>query len=1091
MLKQESSDKKNLTVYKASAGSGKTHRLTGEYLSLLFTSPFSYRHILAVTFTNKATEEMKSRIILELAKLVKGDKSDYLDLLMEQYNLSEDRVREQARKILVSILHDYSAFSISTIDRFFQQTMRAFTREIGLGGGYNVELDTNKVLSEAIDSMLYDLERSDNEQLLDWLIRFSEEKIENGDTWNIRSDIQSLSSEIFKESYKAFSNEIQADIANKGLLDEYKQTLLAIIHKFENTSKQIAEKALNTMLRFDLHPEDFKGGSRSPFISFQRWANGEIKAPTDTFKKLPDDISAWYTKTTSSELKSRIEEAFGHGINDCVSDIIDLYDNNISYQSAYEINRYFFALGILGDVDKKIREYAAENNIMLISDTTELLNEIIQGADSPFVYEKIGTRIDSYMIDEFQDTSGMQWSNFLPLVKDSLAAGNKNLIVGDVKQSIYRWRNSDWKLLDEQLDVDFRISGVNHQSLNTNWRSCKNVIDFNNAIFEIGPALLQNLFNENILADTANDETNPFYSRIKKAYGESYQYIPEKGQSKPDNGHVRVEFIDTDENPNWQNYALAQLPACIESFQDKGYSLKDIAILVRTKKEGAEVANFLLEYKGKQETNTKYKYDIISDEALYIRNSKSIKLVISLLKYLINPSDPTLKALAIYEYYKFKDQLSPEEAIRSHFSLVADFPEEVLSKLHRIQELPLYEMTEEIFDLFHEAMDKNENIYIQAFLDMVLDFMVRRSSDLYSFLQWWDETGQKQTIFTPDGQDAIRIMTIHKSKGLEFKAVIMPFGNWEIDHKLTTILWCHPKVEPFDKLHLVPVKYSQKLEDTIFAYEYFDEKLHAYIDNLNILYVAFTRAKDDLIVYSPKPKERQKSINSISSLLWTCMHTTARKEVDHSKTFIHLNEFLDTNTDTFELGETSTVAKQNTRVSINENEISITNIANIPFDNRLRLKLNNKYFFTDKGKREYGTLMHEIVSKITSLSDLDKVVETYRLEGHITVKEESHIIELITEYLSNPKIAEWYSSDYRVLNEVQILQPNGTFIRPDRVMIKNGQVLVIDYKFGEKEDKKYNKQVKNYMSQIKKMGYSDIKGYICYITLGVIEEVSL
>lgn len=1086
MLRHESSDSAKLTVYKASAGSGKTHRLTEEYLLLLFSSPFSYKHILAVTFTNKATEEMKSRIIEELAKLASDKPSDYVKTLTKEYRKPEEWVRAQARKILISILHDYSSFSISTIDRFFQQTMRAFTREIGLGGGYNVELDTGKVLGEAIDSMLYDLERAENEQLLDWLIRFSEEKIESGETWNIRNDIQSLSTEIFKETYKAFSDQIQADIADKALLDDYKKTLIIYIQQYEKRSKEIAEKALNIMVRFDLRPDDFKGGARSTFFSFQKWSTGEIKEPTDTFRKLPDDVSGWYTKTTPADVKSKIEDAFGNGLNDCVNDIIAHYDNSITYQTAYEVNRYFFTLGILGDVDKKVREYAAENNVMLISDTTELLNKIIEGTDTPFVYEKVGTRVDHYMIDEFQDTSNMQWKNFLPLVRDSLSAGNKNLIVGDVKQSIYRWRNSDWKLLDEQLDIDFKTNGVIHKSLDTNWRSGENVINFNNAVFEIGSKLLQNVFNETLADITYDEALAPLYTRIENAYKDSYQCLPDKKKGNP-SGHVKVHFVDTEENSNWQAYVLDQLPHTIEELQDKGYSLRDIAILVRTKKEGAEVANRLLEYKNLQK-NSKYRYDIISDEALFIKNSKSIKLVVSLLKYLRNPSDFTLRTLAIYEYFKFKDQLTPEETICTHLSNSDDFPEEVSIELGRIKELPLYEMTEEIFDLFKEAMESNENIYIQAFMDMVLDFSVKHSSDLDSFLQWWDESGQTKTIFTPDGQDAIRIMTIHKSKGLGFEVVLLPFGHWDIDHKMPTILWCQPRFEPFNRLQLVPVKYSQKLKNTIFAYEYFDEKLHAFIDNFNVLYVALTRAKNDLIIFSPKPKEKQKGINSISSLLWACIHGEAKPQ--EGKTFVSLQESMGQESDCFELGESKGDSlTQRGSDTLSDNEVSIGALASISFDDRLKLRLNNKYFFSENGQREYGTLMHEIVSKVTSLADLDKVVETYQLSGEITEEERTKITLLLNDYLSNPQIEPWYTEEYKVLNEVEILQPNGTFIRPDRVMMRAGEVIVIDYKFGEKEEKKYLKQVKNYMTQIKKMGYNNVKGFVCYITLGLVIEV--
>jgi len=1077
MLKQGLFDDEiNLHVYKASAGSGKTHRLTAEYICILFLSPYAYRHILAVTFTNKATDEMKTRIVSELARLAKGEDSPYLELLKNEYGYNEDQVKKEARDILVRILHDYSAFSVSTIDRFFQQTMRAFTREIGLGGGYNVELDTDKVLAEAIDSMLYDLEKNDNKLLLDWLIRFSEEKVENGETWNIRNDIHSLSKEILKESYKAYSNQVQEDIGDKQLMADYKEMLFAIIRTFEKSSQQIGEKAINIMSRFGLKPDDFKGGSRSVFFSFLKWANGAIEEPTNTFRTLTEGYGSWYTAKTPADIKNKIEDAFPE-LNICVEDILYHYDNSRTYQTAYEINRYFFTLGILGDVDKKIRENAAENNIMLISDTTELLNRIIAGNESPFIYEKVGLRVNNYMIDEFQDTSGMQWQNFFPLVKDSLAAGNKNFIVGDVKQSIYRWRNSDWKLLDEQIDKDFGGDKINHETLDTNWRSARNVIAFNNAVFSIGSSFLQDTYNKS-LQDIEDKRLSPFLSRITKAYGEIYQQIPEK--SKNNNGHVRLEFIDTDEHV-WQEYVLEQIPKQIEELQDRGYSLKDIAILVRTKKEGADIANCLLEYKSTH-TNSKYRYDIISDEALFVSNSKSIKLIIALLKYLHNPLDASLKTLAVFEYFKYNNQLSAEDALQKYFSGREDLPEDISAQLDRIRELPLYEMTEEIFGLFHSAMEENEQVYIQSFLDMVLDFTIRSTSDLDAFLKWWDETGIKKTIFTPDGQDAIRIMTIHKSKGLGFNVVLIPFCNWEIDHRQTTILWCHPKVEPFNRLHLVPVKYSQKLKNTIFDYEYFDERLHAYIDNLNILYVAFTRAKNELIAFSPRPKRNE--INNISSLLW---NVVSASESLNNNTDIQLSDYVDEESGIFEMGNNYIPSTITEKTLIEE--VGVETLSSISYDDRIKLLLKNKYYFTDSGKRDYGTLMHEIASKIETIGDIENALSEYHISGDITNEQKAELSGLLESYLSNPIVSPWYSGGYRVLNEIQILQPKGSFSRPDRVMINRDEVIVIDYKFGEIENPKYIRQVKHYINQIQKMGYKAVKGYICYIVLGKVVEI--
>ena len=1071
-------DEINLHVYKASAGSGKTHRLTEEYLLLLFdpASPMAYRHILAVTFTNKATDEMKRRIIDELAHIAKGQPSDYISILADEYGLNELQIRKEGRDILVRILHDYSAFSVSTIDKFFQQTMRAFTREIGLGGGYNVELDTEKVLGEAIDSLLYDLERKDNKMLLDWLIRFSEEKVENGETWNIKNDIQSLSSEIFKEDFKESSDQVRKNIEDKSLMTDYKDMLYQMILIFEKASQQLGEKGLNIMDRFGLRADDFKGGSRSPFLSFVKWANGDVAEPTKTFQSLVDNLDNWYTGKTSSDVKANIENAFPE-LNQCVSDIVNHYNNSRIYQTSKEINRYFFTLGILGDVDKQVREYAAENNMMLISDTTELLNRIIDGNESPFIYEKVGQRVNHYMIDEFQDTSGMQWQNFKPLVQDSLADGNRNFIVGDVKQSIYRWRNSDWKLLDSQLDVDFAKEGVNHETLDTNWRSGYNIIGFNNTVFSMGASLLQDTYNTDLPEEVNDENTKRYSSRIEDAYSDSYQQVPIR--SRENGGHVKVEFIDTEEHSNWQEYALEQIPLQIEELQDRGYRLKDIAILVRTKKEGAEVANKLLEYKS-QYADSKYKYDIISDESLYVSSSKSIKLIIALLNYLRSPHDRSLRALAIYEYFKYNDQLESEGALQKYFSDNESLPEEIEARLEGIRELALYEMVETLFELFHNALDDDEQIYIQAFLDMVLDYTVRNSSDLDAFLNWWNESGVRKTIFTPDGQDAVRIMTIHKSKGLGFEAVIIPFCNWEIDHKLTTILWCKPKIEPFNQLYLVPVRYSKRLANTIFEDEYYEEKLHAFIDNINVLYVAFTRAKSDLIVFSPMPK--RKDVNNISSLLWNSISTPYSNDK-----FVDLSEYYDDEEGVFEIGEGYIKKQKEEKKHIEE--VLVNKLPSISFDDRLKLQLNNKYFFTDTGLRDYGTLMHEIVSAVSTVADVEKAAEKYYISGDITQDQKEEVIGLLHKFLARDLVSEWYTGDYRVLNEVQILQSGGKFVRPDRVMIKGRDAIVIDYKFGEKENASYVKQVKNYVTQIKKIGYENVKGYICYVRLDKIVEV--
>lgn len=1100
-----------LTVYRASAGAGKTHKLTGEYLTLLFTGPGAYRRILAVTFTNKATDEMKGRIVDELFNLSSGRKSDYTGLLSAVYSLTEEQVRKQAGKILIDILHDYSAFNISTIDRFFQQTMRAFTREIGLQGGYGIEMDQELVLTAAIDNLLAGLEDPENKDLLGWLLRFAEEKIEGGGEWNLRKDIMSLSREVFKESYKAFSDEVGKDIQDKKALEGYKNELYAIIRSVESEAKRFGEQGLALIAKYSLKPTDFKGGSRSPLTILEKLASGEMKEPTATFLGLADNVEACYTKTMPLGLRQIIGCVFEEGLNTCIKNIIALFGNLTAYNTAREIVRYYYTLGILTDVSRQIAAYREEKNVMLIADTTELLNKVIDGSDAPFIYEKTGTNVDHYMIDEFQDTSGMQWNNFRPLIGESLAHERKNLIVGDVKQSIYRFRNSDWKLLDEQVGKDFYEEEVIEETLKDNWRSCRHIVEFNNAFFTTIPGLLQNLYNETLQTSSLTEEQRTaYFTKIMAAYNNSYQRIPPPFQKKE--GHVKIEFLVAEEESDWKTESMNRLPATIEQLQDNGYALKDIAILVRTNQEGALVADTLLTYK-EANPSEKYNYDIISDEALFVGGSQAVRFMVSLLRYLKNPSDRTNEQIALFSYRILMASTCHEVIDRvnkSHIELNAaiqvaedsaeeqmSFPPAIADVLLVLSRQSLYEITEGLFRLFSDNFPENEQVFVQAFLDMVSEYTQKESADLNRFLKWWDETGYKKTIATPDGQNAIRILTVHKSKGLGFKVVIIPFCDWEIDHKPSkpVILWCHPEKKPFNRLHLVPVRYNQALGNTIFAEDYFKERLHAFIDNQNTLYVAFTRAKEELLVFSPRPKKiNEKSgevekVSSIADALWggLCMEVADTHE---GEKLVSLPSSFDTGTGTFELGSWWHPSVGDGKEDRTE-EISMARLRSISPDDRLQLRLHGKGFFFDNERRKHGTLMHEVLSRIRTCNDIASSVENYRLAGVINKEEAFSLVKRLEDLLNIPEVTEWYDGTSRVMNEVDILFGNGSSKRPDRVMITGEKVVVVDYKFGDHPDKRHHNQVKNYLKLIRQMGYDQVDGYLWYVELNKIEEVNV
>ncbi|MDR3261230.1 MAG: UvrD-helicase domain-containing protein [Tannerella sp.] len=1071
-----------LTIYRASAGTGKTHTLTGEYLRLLFAGRDVHARILSVTFTNKATEEMKNRIIRELYLLSSGQPSDFLSSLTDRYRKTEEQIRLQARRIMIRILHDYAAFHVSTIDHFFQQTIRAFIREIGLQGNYRVEMDKDLVLSEAIDNLLAGLDKKEHKHLLEWLLRFSEDKVERGENWDISNEIKALSNELFKEKYKAYSEEINRDIADKQALTRYKDTLFALIRSTEAEARQIGEQGLSILSRHNLQPSDFKGGARSSLFLFERLSKGVMKEPSDTFRSLAGRVEACYTKTTPPGKRQAIETAFHDGLDDCIQRAVHFFDHLANYYTAREITRFYYTLGILSDVSQQIKQWCEEKNRMLIADTTELLNRVIDGSDVPFIYEKTGTQIDHYMIDEFQDTSEMQWRNFRPLVRESLAYRRDNLIVGDVKQSIYRFRNSDWTLLDEKVRLDFSGEETTEKTLADNWRSHRHIVEFNNTFFTVAPELLQQRYNEGLDESALRPEQrDAFAAKISSAYHQSFQHVSPPFRTK--DGHVRVELLPDTEEASWKEEAMNRLPPLIERLQDCGYALRDIAVLVRTRAEGMNVAETLLACKSAR-PDASYTYDIISEDALEIGSSSSVRFMVGMLHYLNRPDDPTVRQFAQMAHAVIRRKtLSGTEERSFAKEMQTRFTEEILSKLRHLSHRSLYEAAEGIYRLFEMDFPENEQVFIQAFLDMVAEYAEREPAGSDKFLKWWKETGRQAKIAMPDSQNAIRILTIHKSKGLGFKVVILPFGDWDADQKNGSILWCHPQDAPFNQLHLAPVGYSKELNRTLFVEDYYHEKLHAYIDNLNALYVAFTRAKEELIVFTPDAEAKR--TKAISKLIRDSLRTTGTVATAEGETLQSFAGGFRTE-DVFEWGD-----RWHTGASRSDatEEIPVRRLPSVLPDDRIHLRLHRKGGFLDDKQRRYGVLMHELLSRIQTRANIRSAVMEKEAAGEITKKEAAGLTGRLDALLEQPEIKKWFDGSMHVMNEAEILFDNGKSGRPDRVMMADGRVFIVDYKFGEQKNECHRQQLKKYRQLIRDMGYEQVNSYLWYVELNEIEEV--
>ncbi len=1094
-----------LKVYKASAGSGKTFRLAIEYMKLALTNESNYRHILAVTFTNKATAEMKSRIIDELYHLAKGQDSVYMEVLCNELEWKPIQVERQAQLVLKRILHDYSRFSISTIDSFFQRVIKAFNRELGINAAYNVELDEKSILEEAADRMIQSIE--DDPKLLEWLNAFASDKIREGQGWNLKKDILRLGSEIYNETFKSLDNSLYEKLNDRKFLSEYREKLMKIIARYKNKLKSLGKDGLNVLAMENLSADDFKGKGRGVASVFQKMK--DLKTDfSNTILGAANDSSAWVTASVKEPLKSRLTGIAETKLMPKLHEAIGLIETQKrNYNTARLIVNQLYTLGILVDLRKSVKELSREKGIILISDSGHLLKDVIADSETPFVYEKTGSVYSHFMIDEFQDTSGLQWNNFKPLIGNSLSEDNLSLVVGDVKQAIYRWRSGDWRLLAGHLGESFPAFGLQNEVLNSNWRSHGKIIRFNNTIFRLVPELLQQFY-ETELADAGIAE-NPVPITIPEVYADSVQQV--SNSQVAGLGYVKVHFLNS-KNDKTENLELifSELLDAVKSLQDKGVRAVEIAILVRQKKEASAIADLFLKQNSLPE-NRAYNFDILSGESLFIANSEVISFLIAVLTAFLNPDDQVVRAEVSFLYYqkirpklkekgKWKEKTGVEGRFEALFGLDIQQQFEETSLLENellqflagkdFQELladkPILEIIYSICDKFNIFNLADELAYLQAFVDQISVFERNHVSELTSFLDWWEENGDRFTIPVSDSIDAINVLTIHKSKGLEFAYIFVPFCNWNIQPQsyaeMAPLLWCKPEIVPFNEMELVPVRYKKEVGESIFYQEYFAEKLNTYIDNLNLMYVVFTRAKSGLWIWASftdtlkSAGDLLKQAIDSQNLLGTC----GLKEEES----VQFASDYDKENLVFEYGEVSVLAEDQKKSGPAMKDVRISAFEFADFRKFLNIRKRGEDFFSQESKKQSGInrgkLIHEILSLIDSSSDLTKAIYRIQTEGKIGSDEAVRLLAELKELLGDPEVRSWFDGTYRVVNERNILTGLNGIKRPDRIMIGANQVVVVDYKSGDQESDKYKSQLRSYIQELKNCGFQSVSGFIWY-----------
>ena len=833
-----------LLVYKASAGSGKTFTLAVQYIRQLIEDPYSYRRILAVTFTNKATTEMKERILSQLYGIATSLKSSdgYLKEIMKTSNKSVDEIRKAADTALKNIIHDYSRFRIETIDSFFQSVMRNLARELELGANMTIELNNGDVLSDAVDSMIEKLDRMS--PTLYWLLEYIEERIADDKRWNVSSEIKGFGRNIFDEAYIEKGVALREKLKDTKFIPQYRKKLQEKRESILDTMKGFNEHFQEILNANGLTPTDLKNGARGIGSYFNKIASGKLSndVRNSTVEKCLEGAENWTTKT--SPYKDTIISLANQVLIQVLNDAENTRMSSNKVLNSCDMSlRYLNNLQLLMRIDSEVREQNLNHNRFLLSDTNALLHSIIREGDASFVYEKIGTTIDTVMIDEFQDTSRMQWENFHLLLEESLAQKEGSMIVGDIKQSIYRWRNGDWKIL-AGLDKD-RSFRLNSKTLDTNWRSEANIIAFNNDIFTSACKVL----NERYKADEGEDCTQLL---------DAYNDVRQKTSKDTKEGYIKLSFLKNSEEHPYTDTTMELLAEEVDSLVKRGVRVNDIAILVRKNKSIPAIADYF-------DKNTPYR--VVSDEAFRLDASLAVCMLIDGLRYISEPTDRIACARLAVAYQKeiLKKDVDYNTVL---LNSVEDYlPAEFRLMLPEMSLMPLYELLEKLFVIFRMEMIEEQDAYLCAFYDAVTEYMQNNSSELTSFLTYWNDTLYAKTI--PSGEiSGIRILSIHKSKGLEYHTVLLPFCDWKMENEtFNHMLWCRineadADKEPFCELDLTPVNYSSAMAESYFSDSYREERLQLWVDNLNLLYVAFTRACKNLIVWC---KDEQK--DTVSKLL--------------------------------------------------------------------------------------------------------------------------------------------------------------------------------------------------------------------------------
>lgn len=1066
-----------LRVYRASAGSGKTFTLAVEYIRILIADPSSYRNILAVTFTNKATAEMKTRILSCLYGLKSNDRGydGYLENILKGSDWTEELVRRRAGMALSNILHDYSRFRVETIDTFFQSVMRNLARELGIGVSVNVDLNSGAALDEAVDSFVEGLRQGSYQ--LSLLISYIEERIKDDAGWDVTGIIKKFArNNIFNEDYAAKNDDLMRQLKDEGVdcIVKYKRELWELIDSIKEQMNGFAEKFAIILERNGLDINDLCRKASGPAGYFKKIGQGEYsdaKVLNATARKAMSDPEAWTTK--NSKKRNKIIELAGESIIPLMKSVEEVRSTNCKLLNSARLSlEHLNNIPLLGFIREELRRQNEEQNRFLLAETNALLHGLVKEHDPSFVYEKIGARINHIMIDEFQDTSRMQWENFRLLLEEGLGNGNDSLIVGDVKQSIYRWRGGDWNILNGLRKVgDVSITPM---TLDHNFRSSENVVEFNNKIFSSIVRI--------IVDDPESDSEKEFMREVARVYNEDE--IRQKAVRDKGCGMAEICMVDKDRT-------MEIIASKLCEFVEAGIPQSDIAILVRKNNDGSDIATY---FEQNPVETSRGVVKIVSDEAFRLSSSVALCIMMDAARFLADPDDLVVRARlsAGYARHVLKDERDINSVLMAESVLPKDFE----NFRNELCSLPPYELMTRLYEIFGLGVfetreGEGQSAYLCAFYDNLAEYLENNTGDLTSLTDYWDEKLSGKSI--PAGAvDGVRILSIHKSKGLEFPTVIVPFADWskEVESPaLAGTMWISPSKEiisPFNKLNLVPISYKKAAAESFYMNEYFTEKLQLTVDNLNLLYVAFTRAGNNLVVITDENDRR------MSSKVTDWLKRAAESLVGES--FMEKAE-EDSGVTCYRYGELFVKGEEENVSSVKRYCVNV-----LPVHHNVEFRQSNKSAdFMAGGDGEptefiaRGQILHKVLSWVNTADDIPRAMTRLEMEGVVESSEEmDEIRQTVVKAVESPAARKWFDGSMHVYNERSIImrKHDGTVEekRPDRVMISGERAVVVDYKFGIPMSS-HRPQVQEYINLLSDMGYRDVEGYLWYVDKNKVEKI--